>query len=53
MQTRFGCAGGRELVHYVLNIRNYYDILKWFTNHEARREGLQADAYSEELHLAW
>ncbi len=28
-QTRFGYARGWEPVHYVENIRSYYDILKW------------------------
>ncbi|MFK5892338.1 MAG: membrane-bound lytic murein transglycosylase MltF [Pseudomonadota bacterium] len=28
-QTRYGYARGNEAVHYVQNIRKYYDILKW------------------------
>ncbi|MGH8502284.1 MAG: membrane-bound lytic murein transglycosylase MltF [Gammaproteobacteria bacterium] len=40
-QTRFGYARGHEPVHYVKNIRNYYDILVWHTDREAER--LSAD----------
>jgi membrane-bound lytic murein transglycosylase F len=34
-QTRHGYARGMEAVHYVENIRNYFDILVW---HEEKRE---------------
>lgn len=30
-QTRYGYARGGEPVHYVANIRRYYDILTWST----------------------
>lgn len=30
-QTRHGYARGREPVHYVANIRRYYDVLVWMT----------------------
>ena len=32
-QARYGYAQGRVAVAYVTNIRNYYDILKWMTQH--------------------
>ncbi len=33
-QTRHGYARGHEPVHYVENIRSYYDILVWFTDRQ-------------------
>ncbi|MDT8404679.1 membrane-bound lytic murein transglycosylase MltF [Sulfuriflexus sp.] len=33
-KTRYGYARGREPVHYVENIRSYYDILTWFTEQD-------------------
>ena len=29
--VRYGAARGREPVNYVDNIRNYYDLLVWYT----------------------
>ncbi len=45
-QTRHGYARGREPVHFVDNVRTYYDILVWITDQEVsevtvRREPLQ------------
>ena len=37
-QTRYGYARGSEPVHYVKNIRNYYDMLVWLTDGEKRRQ---------------
>jgi membrane-bound lytic murein transglycosylase F len=33
-KTKYGYARGREPVHYVENIRSYYDILTWFTEQD-------------------
>lgn len=33
-KTKYGYARGREPVHYVENIRGYYDILTWFTQQD-------------------
>ena len=33
-KTRYGYARGYEPVHYVRNIRSYYDILVWITSQE-------------------
>lgn len=33
-KTRYGYARGHEPVHYVENIRSYYDILRWRTERE-------------------
>ncbi len=37
-QLKFGYARGWEPVLYVNNIRSYYTILKWLTEHEALPE---------------
>ena len=36
-QTKYGYARGNEPVHYVENIRSYYDILRWQTEREKPR----------------
>jgi membrane-bound lytic murein transglycosylase F len=46
-QTRYGYARGYESVHYVQNIRNYYDVLVWFTERAAEREKMQAQVQPE------
>jgi membrane-bound lytic murein transglycosylase F len=33
-QTRYGYARGHEPVHYVQNIRRYYDLLVWYDNYQ-------------------
>jgi membrane-bound lytic murein transglycosylase F len=33
-KTKYGYARGREPVHYVENIRSYYDILTWFSEQD-------------------
>jgi membrane-bound lytic murein transglycosylase F len=33
-KTKYGYARGREPVHYVENIRGYYDILTWFSEQD-------------------
>ncbi|MBL6734583.1 MAG: transglycosylase SLT domain-containing protein, partial [Shewanellaceae bacterium] len=33
-QTRYGYARGKEAVHYVDNIRRYYDTLVWLDTHK-------------------
>jgi len=35
--VRYGAARGREPVNYVDNIRNYYDLLVWYTTTSDRR----------------
>jgi membrane-bound lytic murein transglycosylase F len=35
--TRYGYARGNEPVQYVQNIRNYYDLLVWHTEHRQGR----------------
>jgi membrane-bound lytic murein transglycosylase F len=42
---RYGYARGHEPVNYVDNIRNYYDLLVWFTTTDDRetRERLLAN----------
>ncbi len=45
--VRHGFARGREPVNYVDNIRNYYDLLVWFTttdDSEARERLIAADS---------
>ncbi|WP_434770881.1 membrane-bound lytic murein transglycosylase MltF [Pseudomonas entomophila] len=41
-QTKYGYARGGEPVHFVANIRRYYDILTWVT--QPQLEGQAADA---------
>jgi membrane-bound lytic murein transglycosylase F len=41
-QTRHGYARGREPVHYVENIRRYYDILLWHSEQDVREAGTPA-----------
>jgi membrane-bound lytic murein transglycosylase F len=44
--VRYGYARGQEPVDYVDNIRNYYDLLVWYTNtrdHETRDRLLASD----------
>ncbi|MGF6591452.1 membrane-bound lytic murein transglycosylase MltF, partial [Pseudomonas sp. 2835] len=38
-ETRYGYARGGEPVHFVANIRRYYDILTWVT--QPQLEGSQ------------
>jgi membrane-bound lytic murein transglycosylase F len=38
-KTRYGYARGGETVHFVQNIRRYYDILTWVT--QPQMEGSQ------------
>jgi membrane-bound lytic murein transglycosylase F len=37
-KTRYGYARGREPVHFVNNIRRYYDILSWTTQPQLEGE---------------
>ena len=37
-QLKHGYARGREPVIYVDNIRSYYDLLVWYSNHQQREE---------------
>lgn len=46
-QTRYGYARGGEPVHFVANIRRYYDILTWVT--QPQNEG--APLRANELHI--
>lgn len=48
-QTRFGHARGYEPVKYVQNIRNYYDILVWFTDKEQRSNKIQIEVHADSL----
>lgn len=44
-QTRHGYARGSEPVHYVQNIRRYYDILQWVTQPPSESTQLPAGEY--------
>ena len=46
-KTRYGYARGGEPVHFVANIRRYYDILTWAT--QPQLEGDQVA--KEQLHI--
>ncbi len=46
-KTRYGYARGGEPVHFVANIRRYYDILTWVT--QPQMEGQQLA--KSELHI--
>jgi len=39
-QTKYGYARGNEPIHYVENIRNYYDLLVWTTQKARKKEKL-------------
>ncbi len=48
-KTKYGYARGREPVQYVRNIRNYYEMLIWLSNHkipdtmEAEKQDIQLE----------
>lgn len=44
-QTRYGYARGSEPVHYVQNIRRYYEILQWVTQPQAETARLPQGEY--------
>ncbi len=48
-QTRFGYARGGEPVHFVNNIRRYYDILTWISQPRLEGEQLASTAHQPGL----
>lgn len=44
-QTRYGYARGGEPVHYVQNIRRYYEILTWVTQPQAETPQMPDEQY--------
>jgi membrane-bound lytic murein transglycosylase F len=48
-QTRYGYARGNEAVHYVDNIRRYYDTLVWVDNQSQLLEDEQASIEESQL----
>ena len=50
-KTKHGYARGREPVEYVRNIRNYYEMLIWLSNHESA-ETLEADSQDIRIEFA-
>ncbi len=48
-QTRHGYARGREPVHYVENIRSYYDLLIWLTNENTIEKQLMPPSVDNEI----
>lgn len=44
-QTRYGYARGAEPVHYVQNIRRYYEILTWVTQPQAETPQVPQEQY--------
>lgn len=44
-KTRYGYARGSEPVHYVQNIRRYYDILQWVTQPQSESRQQPAEQY--------
>ena len=44
-QTRYGYARGGEPVHYVQNIRRYYEILTWVTQPQAETPQVPQEQY--------
>ncbi len=48
-ELKHGYARGREPVIYVDNIRSYYDLLVWHSNHEQRQEVRQRIAESQRV----
>ena len=51
-QTRYGYARGYEPVHYVQNIRRFYDVLVWYTQTYEETEYYSPTKHQEQISLA-
>ncbi|HEY7773052.1 MAG TPA: membrane-bound lytic murein transglycosylase MltF [Marinagarivorans sp.] len=52
-QTRYGYARGHEAVHYVNNIRNFYNVIEWKEQERIKQEAIAAEEQADKKKLGY